>query len=235
MRGEGDIPDRHPRGNFVKLSLYCFDFSVLPEYNLGMKIKTQTESYLSVDDGNISTIILGSVFFLIGVWAGYTLLNSSNNQVGSWVVTIVFVTVGLAIVLFSYSIIVDFDKTNGQVTYQEKGLIRNKKANYNIFDIVRIETRKGWKTTTSTNKNGLSTSNQVPVSQSFIVFKDGSDLALNRQVSQSSGVLISGISINTDGGFANSIATFLSVPFQVINPNITENVINTNLGGGIQL
>jgi len=207
-----------------------------------MKIINQTESDLSIKDGSVSGVIMGVVFFLIGIGVGYSSLHSSvSSNYATLIFAAIFSIAGLASIFLSTTICIDFSKTNGQITYQKKRLIGSKTMNYNITDITRIETRKEWRIeNNSSSSRGFSSSRQVPVSQSVIVFKDGTELPLDHQRSSSSvfsgslgagSVLMSGT--GTEVVLANKVATFLGVPFQEIAP---QNVgINSGIGGGIQL
>jgi hypothetical protein len=90
---------------------------------------------------------------------------------------------------------------------------------------------------TSANR-GVSVPQQVLISQSVIIFKNGQELPLDHQKS-SSGMQL-GVAVVMGGSgaevaIANQVAQFLGVPFQEIAPPASG--INVGLGGsgGIQL
>ena len=199
-----------------------------------MKIVNQTADELILKDGNIQGIILGMVFAIFGIVFSFYL----NFVVGVnlWIAIGCFV-IGLVIIFMTSSILVDINKSNGQIIYQTKRLVGGKTTTYPISNVMGIETRKSWRIERSSNtvQNTMSVPRQVLVSQSVIIFKDGQELPLDHQ---SSGSTIStmGVSVMMGGpekevAMANIVAKFLGVPFQEIMP---PNV-GMGMNGGISV
>ncbi len=179
-------------------------------------------------DGNVGAIVVGILIALAAIVVG--IFSSTFGPAVIWVAIVLFI-VGLGIVLFSSSITIDMNKTRGQIMYQTKRLIGGRAATYAVADVLRIETRKSWRMVGSTQRGGRV--QQIPISQSVIIFKDGKELPLDHQTN-SFGVF-SGPAILMQGSGkevaeANLIATFLGVPFQEIAP--PGGPMNINIGGG---
>ena len=202
-----------------------------------MKITNQTADVLSLKEGNVGGIIAGIVLPLIGIGIGvYTRFIPGAPL---WIAIGLFV-VGILTVLFSSSIIVTIDKAASQIQYQTKRLVGGKAMTFTIGDVLRIETRKSWRTENANNSGnrGVSMPRQVLVSQSVIVFKDGREVPLDHQSGGSSGVSIGPAVMMAGSGkevaIANQVATFIGVPFQEIAP--PSGPMSINIGGGnIQL
>ncbi len=203
-----------------------------------MKIASQSADELVLKEGSASGVILGVVFVIAGILIGCFLY--ATNTFVIWSASAIAV-IGLATILFSSSITVDADKANGQLLYQKKRLIGGSAATYAIADILRIETRKQWhmENTAPSGNRGVSMPQQVLVSQSVIVFKDGQEVPLDHQKSSSSvsigpAVLMSGQ--GAEIAIATQVANFLGVPFQEIAPPNSGAGINIGGGpGGIQI
>lgn len=196
-----------------------------------MKITNQTENILSIKDGSIlSSILGGALFSAVGILILLSASTSTNQNI-AWVAGIIFTLAGPVIILLGSSIGIDFDKVGGQIIYTEKRLIGNKISNYSIANVARVETRKGYRTQTnsSSSHNSFSNTRQIPTAQSFVVFKDGSELSIDKSHDSSSFV---GFNLNTESANATKIATFLGVPFQDGNTNNTGSGLNINLGQG---
>src|SRR3989344_1097919 len=194
-----------------------------------MKIIEQNENILQLKDGNISSIITGVILAVVGAVIG--LLAQSSDTVVILIV-VAFIAIGAALVLFSSSINIVIDKTKGQIVYGKKRIVGAKMASYQTANVFRIETRKEWRVQRASSNKGISMPRRTLVSQSFIVFKDGTQLPLGHQKSNSSGLSI-GPAVFTGGSnesaIANQVAVFLGVPFEEINP---PGGIQINLGGG---
>ena len=215
-----------------------------------MKIIKQTEDQLITKDGDLKRIVIGIIFAFMGILVIYFLLHPTyapgtqpnGSPIVGWIVGIFFAVFGFLMVFLSFSIVVDFNKTTGQMIYKQKKLIGGKATTYNIADIVRIESRKGWREVSpSNNRGGMSVSvlQQVPLFQSLLILKDGLELPLDQQWSprNSSGIFGAAImmsGLNTESSLATKIATFLNVPFQEINPPTPEIDINTGSGDVIK-
>src|ERR1035437_3864978 len=98
-----------------------------------MKIINQTTDEMTLKDGNISAIILGSIFTILGLVLLLKII-SPNSGSGSIAMLVgsIFLVSGLLSIILSSSISVDIKKTTGQISYQTKRLIGGKLTNYDI-------------------------------------------------------------------------------------------------------
>jgi hypothetical protein len=191
-----------------------------------MKIISQSQDQLVLQEGSTSGVIVGAVFVLAGVLGGYFLRESSPYAV--WTALAV-VLLGIGVILFASSITVTANKASGQVLYQKKSLVRGQKDLYAIAEIFRIETRKQWQTQNTQPSGNQQTSMPQLVAQSVIVFKDGRELPLDHQKTSSTTTVGSVVLMGGQGAetaVAAQVAKFLNVPFQEIAP--------PNMGGVIQ-
>jgi hypothetical protein len=192
-----------------------------------MKIVSQSQDELVLQDGSATGIAIGVVFVIAGALVGYKL--HASNPAGLWI-GLAIAAVGVAIILFSSSITVTARKSTGQLSYQKKRLIGGQDSTYAFADIFRIETRKQWRMENAGSPANREANPPQPmlVAQSVIVFKDGRELPLDHQKTSSttsvgSVVLMSGQGKET--ALAARVAEFLGVPFNEIAP--------PNVGGGI--
>jgi hypothetical protein len=188
-----------------------------------MKIIKQTEEELFLKDGGISGIIGGIIFICFGFYLGYTLKIFSSSQYSNIWFPLILILVGLILLFTSSSINIAIEKQSGKIIYNIKRLIGSKSQESDIANVVRVELRKEWKiTTNSSSKQGLSIPQRVLMSQSIIIFKDGSELAIDHK-KKSSESIVGGVSVLGGQGreklIANKIAEFLGVPFQEITPS----------------
>jgi hypothetical protein len=192
-----------------------------------MKIVSQTADEMVLKDGNVGGLIFGAIAIVgsltIGGYA-YATYGWSN---GLWI-AVAFLVVGIFILLTAANTTVDINKPNNQINYQKKRLMGGSQATYAIDNVLRVETRKQWRTETTGSGNTRQT-RQALVSQSVIVFKDGTELPLDSGTGGSSagidGVMLSGS--GKEVAIATQVATFIGVPFQEIAP--------PNIGGGINI
>jgi hypothetical protein len=196
-----------------------------------MKIVQQTQDVMVLTEGNMTSIMIGSALALVGVVVAIT------TSGPGFIIGAILIITGVGVALLSSAITVTINKTGGQLLYQKKRLVGAQTTTYATADINRIETRKQWETTTTSNgtNRGLS-SQQRLVSQSVIVCKDGTELPVDHQKSSSGmtlgvGVLLGGS--GAEGATAKQVADFLGVPFQEVAPPAEMGV---GMGaGGIQL
>jgi hypothetical protein len=194
-----------------------------------MKIINQTGDEMVLKDGGVGRLIFGIIAILASLGAGgyaYFTYGWSNEI---WIAVVVLV-IGLFMVFGTATILVDINKPNNQIGYQKKRLIGGSQAVYAIGDVLRIETRKQWKTETTGTNNNRQT-RQVLVSQSVIVFKDGTELPLDSG-SGGASVGVGGVMMSGSGkevAIATQVAGFMGVPFQEIAPP------NMGMGGGINI
>lgn len=197
-----------------------------------MKITSQNDQLLVVKDGGIFGFIIGAV---VALFAGYYLVSTlltTGVSTDLWF-SVGGVVVGLLVLFMTSIVTATLNKSTGQIQYVKKHLIGSSATTYAMADVLRIEVRKEWRTESSSGTARTeSVPEQVLVSQTLIVFKDGTQLPLSRQSSPSrvsiGGILVSGQ--GTETVTANQIATFLNVPFQEIAPPNAG--ITINLGPG---
>jgi len=196
-----------------------------------MKIASQTSNELVLREGSASGIVVGSMVVIAGILAAYFLHQSMPMSI--WI-GLGAVLLGVGVICFASSITVTANKSTGQLLYEKKRLIGAQNSAYSIADVMRIETRKQWRTENvpAAGNQQQSTPQQVLVAQSVIVFKTGQELALDHQKNSSnmsvgSAVLMSGQGAET--AIANQVANFLGVPFQEIMPPTMG--VGINIGG----
>src|ERR1700722_18842708 len=150
-----------------------------------MKIVSQSADEMILKEGSASGTTLGIIFVIAGILVGYDL--RAANSIVIWI-ALAMVVIGLCAILLSSSIMVDANKTIGQLLYQKKRLIGGSTVTYAIADVLRIETRKQWQmeNTAASGNRGVSVPQQVLVAQSVIVFKNGQELPLDHQKQSSS-------------------------------------------------
>lgn len=194
-----------------------------------MKIASQSQDEMVLQEGSTQGLIVGGVFVIAGPLAWFFLRES--NPVVVWI-ALALVVIGVVIILFASSITVTANKTSGRLSYQKKRLVGAQNYTYNIADVFRIETRKQWRMENQSQPGNQGASAQQPVlvAQSVIVFKDGKELALDHQKTSSTtqvggAVLMSGQA--GESAMAAQVAKFLNVPFDEIAP--------PNMGGGINI
>lgn len=197
-----------------------------------MKIASESDNELILKEGNVSGIVIGAILILAAI--GLVRLIYLNQMV-IWIAIGIGV-IGLAVIFLSYSIIVDFDKGDGQIRYEKKHLIGASFSTYEIADVLQVETRKVWHIQNTGNNRSIAMPRRVLVSQSVIVLKNGKELQLDHQKNSSGtpfgSVLMAGS--GAESATANQVATFLGVPFREIAP---PDSIDIGSGGseGIQL
>jgi hypothetical protein len=192
-----------------------------------MKVITQTADELVLRDGNKTGIIVGGLLAVLGVLAGIFL----NGEVPYMIwIALATVLVGVAVVLFSSAITVSASKKSGQLIHETKRIVGGKTVSYGIGDVMRIETRKMWRMDSRSAGNNRTVREPKLVAQSYIVFKNGVELALDHEKTSSS-MRVGGIGFT--GGQGNEsaqaamVAQFLGVPFQDVMP--------PNMGSGINI
>jgi hypothetical protein len=185
-----------------------------------MKMIRRTEDEMVLQEGAASGIVVGVVFVLAGMGAGI-FLHPVWIGVGLG-------AVGVAIGLFSSSITVVANRRSGELVHLRTRLVGKKSATYAIGDVFRIETRKEWRVENTASSQGQQT--PTIVAQSVIVFKNGSEVALDHQKSSSTTTLGAVALVSGQGNetaMAAQVAEFLGVPFLEIAP--------PGMGGGVNL
>jgi hypothetical protein len=213
-----------------------------------MKIASQTSDEMILKDSGVWRLFFGVGLMILGIAFGYFMFLSGTNNGVPYIVPAVPFIFGLLWTLFFPSIMVDINKSTGQIIYTRKRTIGNKVSNYMVADVARVETRKNWSTTTvqsqrtqssgfSIGSPGASRREFELTSQSVLVFKDGKELPLDNasggtpslSTSQSSDAMT-----ERESGIAKKVADFLGVPFQEIEPPQMQNVSAFGQNGAIQ-
>src|SRR5579862_6743935 len=96
-------------------------------------------------EGSASGIVIGVAFVAAGALFAY--FRRAPSMAGIWT-ALALVAVGVVVILFASSITVTANKPGGQLSYQKKRLIGAQNTTYPIADILRIETRRQWRTET---------------------------------------------------------------------------------------
>ncbi len=193
-----------------------------------MKITSMTADEMELKEGGASGMIVGGAFILVGPLVAYTLREATPYAP---LIGIAAAVIGILLILFASSITVNASRTQGVIRFQKKRIVGTKNSQHAIADVFRIETRKTWRMESSSSSDGRPSQEQpVLVAQSVIVFKDGSELALDHQKSSSS-VGVGGVAIMSGQGaetaMAAQVAKFLNVPFLEVMP--------PNMSGGINI
>ncbi len=192
-----------------------------------MKIERQTSDELILTEGSTAGLIVGAALVVGGAVVGYLLRQQSPYAV--WI-GLALSVIGIGIILFASSITVRADKKSGQLHYEKKRIVGAKNSSYAIGDVFRIETRKQWRVDNTSQDNQNMQQPQL-VAQSVIVFKNGSELALDHQKTSST-TTVGGVALMSGQGaetaLAAQVAQFLGVPFQEIMPP------NMNSGMNVQ-
>lgn len=182
-----------------------------------MKIQRQTGDEMVLTEGSASGIIVGGLLAAAGMLVSYFLRQQTPYAI--WIGLAVSIA-GIVIVLFASSITVRADKKSGELFYEKKRIVGAKNSRYAIADVFRIETRRQWRIEGAPPNNQNMQQPQL-VAQSVIVFKNGSELALDHQKTSST-TMVGGVSLMSGQGgetaMAAQVAQFLGVPFQEIMP-----------------
>ena len=148
-----------------------------------MKIIQTTDSELVAKEGNFLGIVIGVSFVLASGGLMY-MIGFSSSQ---WIVLsllIIFMVLGFLNVLVASSTLVTFNKTNGQILYKKKSLVKEVLNTYAIADVLCVELRN----ILATKKLGIYNNGklkQLPVLvlRTTILFRDGSGLFLHQKES----------------------------------------------------
>jgi len=187
---------------------------------------------LVLNEGSATGIMIGSAFVIGGIAVAIFLRQSGPYTI--WI-ALAMIVLGICLILFSSAITITVNRTTGQLFYQKKRLIGAQDTKFKIADVLRIETRRQWRTenTGPSGDSNVPTQQQVLVAQSVILFKDGRELALDHQKTSSSmsagGVVLMG-GQGAEVAMALKVAEFMNVPFQELSP--PNMGLGINIGGG---
>jgi len=192
-----------------------------------MKIVSQSPDELVLTEDSASGIVVGAVFVVAGALAGIFLREQASFVI--WI-ALAMALIGVGIVLFASSITVSANRKSGQLVYEKKRLAGGKTTTYAIADIFRIETRKQWRVDNTPQQGNQPMPQPKLVAQSVIVFKSGSELALDHEKTSSTtsvGSMVITGGQGAESAIAAQVAQFLGVPFQEIMP--------PNMGSGVNI
>lgn len=197
-----------------------------------MKIISQSDQELVLQEGGASGIAIGAVFVVAGLAVAIFL--RASNTYAIWI-ALALAIVGIVAICLSSSITVGANKTTGKLSYQKKRLIGAQDTTYAIADVLRIETRKQWRVDNSppAGNQNVSVPQPVLVWQSVIVFKDGRELPLDHQKTSSQTSVGNVVLMGGQGAevaIAARVAEFLQVPFlEIVPPDFGMGGINIGL------
>jgi hypothetical protein len=191
-----------------------------------MKIASQTADQIVLKDSNYKGIVIACGFILVGIILSFGIAANPQiwNIIGTWAVILL---IAFYTIFTSPSFLIVIDKSSGAISYHMKRIILSKNDTYQIINIVRIEWRKMFR------RSGKGT--QI-VTQSVIVFKDGSEMPLEGKKAENGfgfSVILGGNSSadNKDISLSKQIADFIGVPLQEVEPTPS----GIELPGGIQI
>jgi hypothetical protein len=177
-----------------------------------MRITALTSEQLELREGSAAGVIIGIVMATLGLL--FVLIMHSVSSLMTAVGAAALIG-GALMILFSSSITVSANRRNGQLRYEKKRLVGAKQTLYSIADVSSIETRKQWMAQDSTDSEGNTTSQNMLMAQTMIVFRDGRQLALCHQKNSArSSVTKPG----SQSALAAQVAQFLNVPFREVAP-----------------
>jgi hypothetical protein len=198
-----------------------------------MKIASQTSDQMVLKDSNywgvfiaVITIFFGFFFDFFGATTG-----SGSFGIGDIILWIIALAVAFTAIFMNPSFMLAINKSDGTIFFHMKRIVLSKTATYQIGNIARIELRKVYR---NTSKGGTEV-----VTQSVIIFKDGSEIPLEGKKAEKPmgafGVVMGGDSAKQTKELSTSqqVASFINVPFQEISPE--NNSSGIGLPGGIQL
>ena len=180
-------------------------------------------------EGKAGGIAVGIILILAGLVGAVALYLSSGWSNAVWLPILVII-LGIAAIFGSSSIGITINKPNNQIADQVTRIIGGSATTYALADVLRVETRKHWQTELQSGGTGRGFAGSIPqqvlFTQSFILFKDGRELAIDRQRRSSSvevglgGFMTGGFGAgsNKEATTANNVATFMGVPFEQVNP-----------------
>jgi len=177
-----------------------------------MKITALTSEELELREGSAAGVIIGIVMATLGLLFVLIMHSVSSLMTAVGVAALIG---GALMILFSSSITVSANRRNGQLRYEKKRLVGAKQTLYSIADVSSIETRKQWMAQDSTDSEGNTTSQNMLMAQTMIVFRDGHQLALCHQKNSAR---LSVTKPGSQSALAAQVAQFLNVPFREVAP-----------------
>jgi len=195
-----------------------------------VKISSQDANKLVAVDKATGTLIAGVV---MGV-AGLAMLVSGLMPGKSILVIIggILVVVAVIMLIFRKERTLVVDKTAGQLTFDQKSVIKKANYAYPVTDVVKIEFTSEFQTTTAgeTHRSGVSVSGAggsdtqtTQHTQLHVVLKDGTVLNIADGQRQMSVMAV--LSKVPNMAVGQQIASFLGVPFEQQGPASVGDVI----------
>jgi hypothetical protein len=189
-----------------------------------MKITTHSEEELELTDGSMGSTV-GILIFVLGLfpYLVFALAEPRPPQPGDSQYAVPALigmgllvnSIGIAVILFSYTIVVNTNKTSGQIRYQWKRMANPFSETYAAADVLRIEKRKRLRSSPH--------SARIWLYQFVIVFKDGKERTLNHwhscSIQGAGGSMVVRGREEPETAVAAQFATFLNVPFHEVTPS----------------
>jgi len=191
-----------------------------------MEISNQTQDQMTLKDSGIWKFVFGGGFILFGIVFGF-MMYASGTHGAVLLIPLTLLVIGVLSLLFMASLVVEINKSSGQIIYTKKRLIGNKILTYPIADVLRVETRKHWEVERNNQKlagsgfqiNNASSGRLVLFAQSLLILKDDKTLPLDiAKGSPSRSTASSTVLAENEATVAKKVADFLNLPFQVIEP-----------------
>jgi hypothetical protein len=185
-----------------------------------MKIVKQDENSMLLKQLNIAGIILGLIFFVVGV---IVIIKPSSSSVDkSRTLGAIFAVVGLLAFVTTQRITINIDRESKKIKIIRKSLISSDNKEYNFDQVKQVEHQA----IVVADRNGSSSAtsqNGTHFEYSYvIVLVDGSE-AVRFSDSKGISIKINGRSVGAppSGEVGKKIAEFINVPFQIMRPALT--------------
>lgn len=183
-----------------------------------MKVENQTNESMVVKDGNLASIFLGLGLFLAGGAVSYHIYFSEGLS-KTLLVSSVMSILGVWVMFSASAIIIILDKTKGKIFYEKKYLANSVHSEYDMAYVLRVETRKQWRSESVTAAGGNRTTRSSLMVQSVLILKDNRVVPMGN--AKSSGMSVSGILMggqDKEVAVSRKVADFLGVPFEEVAP-----------------
>lgn len=160
-----------------------------------MKIIEQTDSILVMQNGKIGALVFGFILTILFVYLLFYFWGT-----GKFWLPLIFILMPLALIIFSVTTTIFFNKSTGLMSIAENGIILNSTKEYKIENIKEVNDKEFW---------GFSTMS--------LTLKDDSNVLLHRT---RSGVFWGGKNFHGFGLWktADKLSKFLGVPFNYTYP-----------------
>lgn len=191
-----------------------------------MRIVKQEEKFLSIKISNFSNLILGLLFFLVGSFSLFKLFEAGSSSIGGYVMSGIFVLVGIFLFLASHATVVDFDKSTGLMFIKKNSVISRNTMTYELSSIVGVEVKHDFAIDYVSDKKEIYQNTKI-ITKIFLILKDNEPILLDEaDSSRSSGILMDLFAKNDSTSIANAIGKFLAVSVDTTNPKERISIFN---------